>query len=104
MAKYGSSSSGRRLDRICLVLYTGTMPRHEETLDQIRRLNGGLHWKKVEALLKHLGAEVHEGSGSAATFVLDGVKLTVDRPHPRKECGIGLVKRAREYLKKLGYL
>lgn len=80
------------------------MGKHEDTLEQIRRLNGGLHWKKVEALLKHLGAEVHEGSGSTVTFVLQKVKLTVDRPHPRKECGVGLVKRVREYLKKLGYL
>jgi hypothetical protein len=26
----------------------------------------------------------------------------VDRPHPRKECGKGLVKRIREYLIKTG--
>jgi major membrane immunogen (membrane-anchored lipoprotein) len=32
------------------------------------------------------------------------VKLTVDRPHPRKECGKGLVKRVREYLNKIGKL
>jgi hypothetical protein len=33
-----------------------------------------LHWKKVEALLKHLGAECYEGS-STVTFVLGGRKL-----------------------------
>jgi len=80
------------------------MAKNEDTLDQIRHLNGGLHWKKVEALLKKLGAEVYEGSGSTVTFVLKGRKLTVDRPHPRKECGRGLVKRVREYLHELGYL
>jgi predicted RNA binding protein YcfA (HicA-like mRNA interferase family) len=80
------------------------MPRHEETLDQIRRLQGGLHWKKVEALLKHLGAEVHEGSGSTVTFVLNSRKLTVDRPHPRRECGQGLVKRVRSFLEELGHV
>ena len=80
------------------------MSRDDATLDQIRRLNSGLHWKKVEALLTRLGAEVHEGSGSTVTFVLHGRKLTVDRPHPRKECGRGLVKRVRSFLETLGHL
>jgi predicted RNA binding protein YcfA (HicA-like mRNA interferase family) len=80
------------------------MTKHEDTLDQIRRLNGGLHWKKVEALLKHLGAEIYEASGSTVTFVLEERKLTVDRPHPRRECGTGLVKRIRSYLGQLGHL
>jgi predicted RNA binding protein YcfA (HicA-like mRNA interferase family) len=80
------------------------MARHGDTIEQIRRLNGGLHWKKVEALLDHLGAEVYEGSGSTVTFVLGGRKLTVDRPHPRRECGRGLVKRVMHYLGDLGHL
>lgn len=80
------------------------MTRHEDTLEQIRRLNPGLHWKKVEACLRYLGAEVYKGSGSAVTFVIGGRKLTVDRPHPRKECGLGLVKRVRSFLELLGYL
>lgn len=80
------------------------MTRHEDTLEQIRRLHPGLHWRRVEALLKHLGAEVYEGSESTVAFVLDGRKLTVDRPHSRKECGIGLVKRIRAYLERLGRL
>lgn len=80
------------------------MTTHERTLDQIRNLNGGLHWKRVEALLKKLGADVYEGSGSTVTFVLDGAKLTVDRPHPRKECGRGLVKRVRTFLDRMEYL
>ena len=78
------------------------MGKHDEVVDQIRRLNGGLHWTKVEALLRHFGAEVYEGSGSTVTFVLDGRKLTVDRPHPRRECGMGLVKRVRSFLHSLG--
>jgi predicted RNA binding protein YcfA (HicA-like mRNA interferase family) len=80
------------------------MAKHDKTLDQIQRLNAGLHWTKVEKLLKSYGAEVYEGSGSTVTFVVDEVKLTVDRPHPRKECGKGLVKRVREYLRTIGKL
>ena len=80
------------------------MPKHADTLEQIRRLNGGLAWKRVEALLRSLGAEVYEGSGSTVTFALDDRKLTVDRPHPRKECGKGLVKRVRSFLDELGHI
>jgi len=79
------------------------MAQHSDTLDQVQRLNGGLAWKKVEALLRSLGAEVYEGSGSTITFVLGERKLTVDRPHPRKECGWGLVKRVRSFLDELGH-
>jgi hypothetical protein len=80
------------------------MAPHDDTLDHIRRTNGGVHWKKVEALLRHLGAEVYQGSGSTVTFVIKGRKLTVDRPHPRKECGRGLAKSTKTYLHDLGYL
>jgi predicted RNA binding protein YcfA (HicA-like mRNA interferase family) len=80
------------------------MSRHDATLEQIRQLNGGLDWKRVESLLKHLGAEIYQGSGSTVTFVLADRKLTVDRPHPRRECGKGLVKRVRSYLDELGHL
>jgi hypothetical protein len=66
--------------------------------------NGNLAWKRVEALLKHLGATVYEGSSSTVTFVLNDRKLTVDGPHPRKECGKGLVKRVKMYLEELGTL
>ena len=80
------------------------MAKHDKTIDQIQSLNGGLHWTKVEKLLKSFDAEVHEGSGSTVTFVVGGVKLTVDRPHPRRECGKGLVRRVREYLRTIGKL
>jgi hypothetical protein len=39
---------------------------------------------------------------SRSTRSVCGVKLTVDRPHSRKECGKGLVKRAREFLETIG--
>jgi hypothetical protein len=80
------------------------MTDHQRTLNQIRDLQGGVHWKKVGALLRRLGAEVYEGSGSTVTFVIECAKLTVDRPHPRKECGRGLVKRVRVYLDGLGFM
>lgn len=87
-----------------MVPHGSTTKKNRAALEQIKRLNGGLHWMKVEALLKALGAEVYEGSGSTITFVLQERKLTVDRPHPRKECGKGLVKRVRGFLDSAGEL
>lgn len=80
------------------------MPPGPKTLEQVRRLNAGLHWQKVERLLTQLGAEVYEGGGSTVTLVLGGRKLTVDRPHPRRECGLGLVRRVRGFLEGLGHI
>ena len=91
------------LGQLLIVPYYDTMPKHSDTLRQIQQLNGGLAWKRVDALLRSFGAEVYEGSGSTVTFVLGGRKLTVDRPHPRKECGRGLVKRVRSFLDELGH-
>jgi hypothetical protein len=79
--------------------------KHQRTLDNIARIHAATHWSDVEALLtKQLDAEVHEGTGSTVTFVIDNVKFTVDRPHPRRECGRGLVKRVKAYLEELGHL
>jgi hypothetical protein len=79
--------------------------RYAATLESIARLHPGLHWSEVESLLQNeLEAERYEGAGSSVTFVIDGVKLTVDRPHPRKECGRGLVKRIHTFLRIVGRL
>lgn len=76
--------------------------KHRSTLANILALNGGTHWTDIEDLLRSsLDAEVYEGSGSTVTFVVKGVKLTVDRPHPRRECGKGLIKRVRTFLEQL---
>ena len=80
------------------------MLRHTKTLDQIRQRNGGLHWTKVEALLKHLGGEFTEGRRGSVRIAIGGRRITVHRPHPRPECGRGLVTRIRELLIDIGEL
>ena len=80
------------------------MVKRAKILAQIEGLNAGLHWSKVEALLVKSGAEVIEGQGSRVTFVLDDRKFTMHRPHPRRECGRGLVKAVRDFLRECGRL
>ena len=77
--------------------------KHQRTYDNIIANNGGTHWSDVEDLLKsEFKAEVYEGTGSTVTFVVEGVKLTVDRPHPRQECGRGLVSRVKAFIEEVG--
>lgn len=76
--------------------------KYRITVANVLGLNGGTHWDDVEDLLVHgLQAEVYEGSGSTVTFVVGTIKLTVDRPHPRRECGKNLVKRVKKILVEL---
>ena len=93
------------LDTDCLVLYIDTMKKqHRKALEQVDRLNPGLHWTKVEALLRSLASDVKEGHGSTLTFTIQGRPFTVDRPHPQNECGLGLVKRVRGRMREIGEL
>lgn len=77
--------------------------KHRSTLADIPALVGGTHRTDVEDLLRNaFNAEVYRGSGSAVTFAVKDVTLTVDRTHPRRECGNGLVKRAGTFLEQIG--
>jgi hypothetical protein len=44
-----------------------------------------LEWRRIESLLKAVGAKVIEGSGSRVKFDLNGVVATFHRPHPQKK-------------------
>ena len=81
--------------------------KHRNVPNQIAAANPGTDWDDVEALLKHPGAEMAEGSGSTATFFMGRARechLTIDRLHPRRHCGRGLVRRIRSFLRSTGHL
>ncbi len=61
-----------------------------------------VNWSDIEALLKAVGCEVIEGSGSRVRFNKDGAVETFHRPHPAKEAKRYQVRAAREYLIRLG--
>ncbi|MBW3535902.1 MAG: hypothetical protein KY453_11925 [Gemmatimonadetes bacterium] len=78
--------------------------KHRRTLDQIASANPGTDWSDVKALLRHLAEDAVEAEGSAVTFFFTDAALTVHRPHPRRECGQGLVRRVRSFLQTTGHL
>ena len=38
-----------------------------------------IHWKEIESLLKHLGAEFREGTGASTVAIIKGKEFTMHR-------------------------
>jgi hypothetical protein len=77
---------------------------HKKTLSAILTTptTARLEWRKVEALLVCLGAQIIEGNGSRVRFELGGVVATFHRPPPNKEAKPYQVRDAKEFLIQLG--
>lgn len=78
--------------------------KHQKTLEQIfhNPVQAGIVWKDVEAMLKALGAEISEGSGSRVRIALNHIRAVFHRPHPRKETDKGAVVSMRRFLREAG--
>ena len=78
--------------------------KHQRTLEAIFSVQtpSTLPWRRIEALFKALGATKEEGRGSSVTFRLQGEPVTFHRPQPRKEAHPYQVRRARNFLEKVG--
>lgn len=61
-------------------------------------VQSGVLWKDIESLLRSLGAEISEGSGSRIRIALNGVKAVFHRPHPKKETDKGALCGMRRFL------
>lgn len=87
--------------------YASTMNgRHRKTLETIFAdpVTGNIEWRRVEALLLAVGAELIEGSGSRVTFLLNGRRADFHRPHPGKEALRYRVRAVREFLEQAGIM
>ena len=80
------------------------MSKHESTLEAIfgQPTKANIEWREIEALLKHLGADITSGKGSRVRIHLNGVKAVFHRPHPEKEAGKGTVESMRRFLVNAG--
>ena len=74
--------------------------KHDKILKAIfaSPIRSNIAWSDIESLLKHLGAEISEGSGSRVRIVLHGVRAVFHRPHPEKETDKGAVRSMRRFL------
>ena len=78
--------------------------RHRGTLDALfaEPTRSNVHWRDVESLLRSLGAEISEGSGSRIRVVLRGTKAVFHRPHPARQLGKPMVRSVRRFLTNAG--
>lgn len=78
--------------------------RHRKTYDAIFQdpVRSNVLWSDCEALLRHLGAVIQEGSGSRVRVELNGADAVFHRPHPQKETDKGALKSLRRFLDEAG--
>ena len=79
--------------------------KHKRILKEIyaKPIRSGILWTDIEVMLKALGAEITEGSGSRVRIALkNGVRAVFHRPHPKKETDKGAVASMRRFLQEAG--
>lgn len=80
--------------------------KHERVLNEIFHdpVSANIHWRDVESLLNHLGAELLSSKGTALHLRLNGVETLVHRPHHHhaSTCSKQDVRHLREFLASAG--
>lgn len=74
--------------------------KHEQLIRTIFHdpISGNIHWREVESLLNHLGAEIEPLSGARFRVKLNGYEGVLHRPHRSNVLDRQGVKHLREYL------
>jgi len=74
--------------------------KHEQLVRTIFHdpISGNIHWREVESLLKHLGAEIEPLSGARLRVRLNGAEGIIHRPHHSNVLDRQGVRHLREYL------
>ena len=74
--------------------------KHEHLLQTVFHdpISGNIHWREVESLLGHLGADVEPLSGARIRVKLNGVEGILHRPHHGNTLDKSSVRHLREYL------
>ena len=78
--------------------------KQERTLAAIfeRPTRADIKWSDVESLLLALGSELTEGRGSRIRIVLNDVRATFHKPHPRPVMNKSSVESMRRFLTEAG--
>ncbi|MGZ0078787.1 hypothetical protein CWO84_20975 [Methylomonas sp. Kb3] len=65
-------------------------------------LSGNIHWREIESLLHHLGANLQPSHGARFRVILNNVEGVLHHPHHSGICTKQEVKHLREYLASAG--
>ncbi|MDX5444839.1 MAG: type II toxin-antitoxin system HicA family toxin [Zoogloeaceae bacterium] len=61
-----------------------------------------VHWREVESLLHHLGAEIEPAHGARFRVMLNGREGFLHHPHHGTTCSKSEIRLLREYLASAG--
>jgi len=78
--------------------------KQRETLLQIFQTPPptGVKWQAIESLIRALGGEIKQGSGSRVRLLLSGKIARFHRPHPSPDTDKGAIVSLREWLESTG--
>ncbi len=63
-----------------------------------RRASCNIHWREIESLLSHVGADIEQLSGARIRVKLNGAEGILHRPHHGNTLDRSAVRHLREYL------
>ena len=74
--------------------------KHEQLLRTIFHdpISCNIHWREIESLLNHVGADIEQLSGARIRVKLNGVEGILHRPHHGNTLDRSAVRHLREYL------
>ena len=74
--------------------------KHARTLAAVfeEPTRANILWSDIVSMLQYYGAELREGAGSRVGVLLAGNRVTLHRPHPRKEANQYTVRTVRKFL------
>jgi HicA toxin of bacterial toxin-antitoxin, len=64
--------------------------------------SGNIHWRDVESLLRHVGADVEPISGARIRVKLNRMEGVLHRPHHSNVLTVGSLMHVREFLARAG--
>lgn len=64
--------------------------------------SANIHWREIESLLTHLGANIESAHGARLRIVLNKVEVFLHHPHNNSTCAKQEVKQIREFLAHAG--
>lgn len=65
-------------------------------------VSGNIHWREIESLLHHLGADIQPSHGARFHVILNQVEGFLHHPHHSGICNKQEIKQLREYLARAG--
>ena len=65
-------------------------------------LPANIHWREIESLLKHLGADIEPSHGARFKITLNRVEAFLHHPHNSSTCSKTDIKTIREMLSHAG--